>query len=149
MDQGVNQLGHIGPAADVNPTGLGMNNCNFTGDANFSGGDPQFPADPSCPASGSWLKTGRSQSYNLSVRGGAERINYFVSGRWGTEAGVFDTGYDGNGIQASRAGTGELETFAGTSHSPPPTIWTSGSTPSTRTGTSPGFPTATTPRACS
>ena len=104
VDQGVNQLGHIGPAADVNPTGLGMNNCNFTGDANFSGGDPQFPADPSCPESGSWLKTGRTQSYNLSVRGGAERINYFVSGRWGTEGGVFDTGFDSNGLKRPEQG---------------------------------------------
>ena len=104
MDQGINQLGHIGPAADVNPTGLGMNNCNFTGDANFSGGDPQFPADPSCPASGSWLKTGRTQSYNLSVRGGAERMSYFVSGRWGNEGGVFDTGFDSNGIKRPEQG---------------------------------------------
>jgi TonB-linked SusC/RagA family outer membrane protein len=99
VDQGWNTLGHIGPPPDVNPTGLGMNNCNFTGDANFSGGDPQFPADPTCPANGSWLKTGYQQSYNLSVRGGAERMNYFVSGRWSTEGGVFDTGVDDNGIK--------------------------------------------------
>jgi TonB-linked SusC/RagA family outer membrane protein len=98
VDQGLNTLGHIGPAADVNPTGLGMNNCNFTGDGNFPGGDPQFPADPTCPASGSWLKTGYLQSYNLSVRGGAERMNYFMSARWGAEEGVFDTGVDANGV---------------------------------------------------
>ncbi len=98
MDQGINTLGHIGPAVDVNPTGLGMNNCNFTGDDNFPGGDPQFPADPSCPASGSWLKDGYQQSYNLSVRGGAERMNYFMSARWGAEEGVFDTGIDDNGV---------------------------------------------------
>ena len=97
IDQGINTLGHIGPAVDVNPTGLGMNNCNFTGDSNFPGGDPQFPADPSCPASGSWLKDGYQQSYNLSVRGGAERMNYFMSARWGAEEGVFDTGVDDNG----------------------------------------------------
>ena len=98
IDQGMNTLGHIGPAADVNPTGLGMNNCNFTGDSNFPGGDPQFPADASCPASGSWLKDGHLQSYNLSVRGGAERMNYFMSARWGAEQGVFDTGIDQNGV---------------------------------------------------
>lgn len=98
IDQGLNTLGHIGPDADVNPTGLGMNNCNFTGDSNFAGGDPQFPADPSCPASGSWLKNGSLQSYNLSVRGGAERMNYFMSARWGAEEGVFDTGTDDNGV---------------------------------------------------
>ncbi len=97
VDQGLNTVGHIGPAADVNPTGLGMNNCNFTGDANFPGGDPQFPADVSCPASGTWLKSGHTQTYNLSVRGGAERMNYFMSARWGAEEGVFDTGVDANG----------------------------------------------------
>jgi len=98
VDQGINTLGHIGPDPDVNPTGLGMNNCNFTGDDNFPGGDNQFPADPTCPASGSWLKTGSLQSYNLSVRGGAERMNYFMSARWGTEEGVFDTGVNDNGV---------------------------------------------------
>ncbi len=97
IDQGLNQVGHIGPAIDVNPTGLGMNNCAFTGDENFPGGDSQFPADPSCPASGSWLKDGYLQSYNLSVRGGVERMNYFMSARWGAEEGVFDTGIDQNG----------------------------------------------------
>ena len=98
VDQGINTLGHIGPSPDVNPTGLGMNNCNFTGDANFPGGDSQFPADPSCPASGSWLRDGYLQSYNLSVRGGAERMNYFMSAKWGAEEGVFDTGVDANGV---------------------------------------------------
>lgn len=92
IDQGINNLGHIGPSADVNPTGLGMNNCAFTGDGNFPGGDSQFPLDPSCPSSGSWLKNGYVQNYNLSVRGGAERMNYFVSAKWGNEGGVFDTG---------------------------------------------------------
>lgn len=92
VDQGLNTLGHVGPSADVNPTGLGMNNCNFTGNGDFSGGDPQFPVDPSCPASGSWLKNGYVHNYNLSVRGGAERMNYFVSTKWGSEGGVFDTG---------------------------------------------------------
>lgn len=93
IDQGINSLGHIGPEASVNPTGLGLNNCNFTGNADFPGGDSQFPADPSCPASGSWLKNGHVQNYNLSVRGGAERMNYYLSARWGREGGVFDTGY--------------------------------------------------------
>ena len=90
IDQGLNSVGHIGPSYDVNPTGLGLNDCNFTGNAAFPGGDPMFPADPSCPASGSWLKTGRIQRYNLSVRGGAENVNYFMSASWGDERGVFD-----------------------------------------------------------
>ena len=104
IDQGLNTLGHIGPSPDVNPTGLGMNNCNFTGDGNFPGGDVQFPADPSCPASGSWLKNGSLQSYNLSVRGGAERMNYFMSARWGAEEGVFDTGVNDNGVERPTQG---------------------------------------------
>lgn len=93
-DQGINNLGHVGPDVDINPTGLGLNNCNFTGNANFPNGDSQFPVDPSCPASGSWLKNGYSHSYNLSVRGGAERMNYFMSAKWGKQGGVFDTGVD-------------------------------------------------------
>lgn len=90
IDQGVNSVGHIGPDASVNPTGLGLNNCNFTGNDAFPEGDPMFPADPSCPTSGSWLKAGRTQRYNLSVRGGAEAMNYFMSATWGDERGVFD-----------------------------------------------------------
>ncbi len=91
IDQGFNTLGHIGPSKDVNPTGLGMNNCNFTGisgDPTFATGDAMFPADSSCPASGSWLSSGHLQRYNVSVRGGGEQLNYFVSGRMGRENGV-------------------------------------------------------------
>ncbi|MHC4448103.1 MAG: TonB-dependent receptor plug domain-containing protein, partial [Planctomycetota bacterium] len=44
IDQGFNSQGHIGPSKDINPTGLGMNNCNFTGIA----GDPEF-------ATGDWM----------------------------------------------------------------------------------------------
>jgi len=84
MDQGVNTLGHVGPDKDVNPTGLGLNSCN-------SNEDPMFPADASCPANGSWLTNGHLQSYNLSVRGGAERVNYFMSASWGDERGVINT----------------------------------------------------------
>ena len=98
IDQGLNTLGHIGPPADVNPTGLGLNNCNFTGDDNFPGGDPMFPVDDSCPEGGDWLKNGVVQNYNLSVRGGAQRMNYFMSANWGNEEGVFDTGIDDNGV---------------------------------------------------
>ena len=108
VDQGLNTLGHIGPSPDVNPTGLGMNNCNFTGDDNFPGGDPMFPADPSCPEGGDWLKNGTLQSYNLSVRGGAQQMNYFMSAKWGSEEGVFDTGVDDNGVARPTQG---LETW--------------------------------------
>lgn len=87
IDQGINNLGHVGPDKDVNPTGLGLNVCN-------SDLDDMFPADPSCPESGSWLKNGYVQRYNLSVRGGQERMNYFLSASWGDERGVFNTGTD-------------------------------------------------------
>ncbi len=86
VDQGLNTIGHIGPEAGVNPTGLGLNNCNYTD----GGGDEQFPADVTCPESGSWFKDGYKQRYNLSVRGGAERMNYFMSAAWGDERGVMN-----------------------------------------------------------
>ena len=85
MDQGINTMGHVGPDKAVNPTGLGFNDCT----------DQVF-----CPADGDWLQSGHIQDYNLSVRGGGEAVNYFVSGSWGREFGVLDSGQDGEeGIQ--------------------------------------------------
>jgi TonB-dependent starch-binding outer membrane protein SusC len=100
IDQGVNNLGHVGPDSNVNPTGLGLNNCNYT----KGGGDTMFPADATCPESGSWLKNGYIQRYNLSVRGGAERMNYFMSAGWSDERGVFNTGKDANGVARTDQG---------------------------------------------
>ena len=96
MDQGAKWLGHVGPAAgaDILPTadqaggtdaaqlaqdyaatGLFLNDC--------------VEADPlGCPESGSYLRRGYQQRYNLSVRGGTQETNYFVSGRWTSEDGV-------------------------------------------------------------
>jgi TonB-linked SusC/RagA family outer membrane protein len=92
IDQGFNSQGHVGPPKDINPTGLGMNNCNFTGiagDPEFATGDWMFPADTlGCPQSGSWFQNGWMQRYNVSVRGGREDINYFISARWGSEDGT-------------------------------------------------------------
>jgi TonB-dependent SusC/RagA subfamily outer membrane receptor len=92
IDQGFNNQGHIGPSKDINPTGLGMNNCNFTGiagDPEFATGDWMFPADTlGCPESGSWFRNGHLQRYNVSVRGGSEDMNYFLSARWGSENGT-------------------------------------------------------------
>lgn len=88
MDQGVHSMGWMGPDESVNPTGLGMNVCN---DGSL---DPNFPADPTCPASGSWLKNGWVQRYNLSVRGGTDVLDYFLSTNWGDEQGVIDVGSD-------------------------------------------------------
>jgi TonB-dependent SusC/RagA subfamily outer membrane receptor len=97
IDQGINNMGHVGPSADINPTGLGLNTCSTSDDA-------MFPADPSCPEGGSWLKNGYMQRYNLSVRGGAERMNYFMSASWGDERGVIDTGFDENGDKRTEQG---------------------------------------------
>ena len=105
IDQGMNTIGHIGPDADVNPTGLGLNNCNYT----EGGGDSMFPADPSCPENGSWFKDGYKQRYNLSVRGGAERMNYFMSASWGDERGVMNPNacsLDAEGLKACGAAGG-------------------------------------------
>jgi TonB-linked SusC/RagA family outer membrane protein len=95
IDQGFNSLGHIGPPKELNPTGLGMNACRYTGNGvagdQFETGDFMFPADTlGCPSGGSWLKRGYTQRYNVSVRGGREDINYFISGRWGSEDGIID-----------------------------------------------------------
>jgi TonB-linked SusC/RagA family outer membrane protein len=95
IDQGFNTLGHIGPDASTNPTGLGMNKCGYTGNGiagdQFETGDFMWPADTlGCPASGSWLRRGHTHRYNVSVRGGREDINYFISGRWGSEDGIID-----------------------------------------------------------
>jgi outer membrane receptor protein involved in Fe transport len=74
VEQGVTWLGHVGPDKDINPTGLGLNDCT----ADTLG----------CPASGSWLRNAHQQKYDLSVRGGTEAMNYFVSGKWARENGV-------------------------------------------------------------
>ncbi len=74
IEQGVGWLGHVGPDKAINPTGLGLNDC--TGDT------------LGCPASGTWLRNAHEQKYDLSVRGGAENLNYFVSGKWGRQEGV-------------------------------------------------------------
>lgn len=71
VEQGFNNLGHVGPEED--PTGLNLEDCS---------------AFPGCPESGSWLRTGQVQDYNLSVQGGTEQVDYFVSGNWGREEGV-------------------------------------------------------------
>lgn len=95
IDQGMNFMGHVGPDENINPTGLGLNRCN-------SDLDSHFPADHTCPASGSWFKNGHSQMYDLSVRGGADALNYFVSGRFGDERGVVaDQGQDQWGVRGN------------------------------------------------
>jgi TonB-dependent SusC/RagA subfamily outer membrane receptor len=76
MEQGVAWMPWIGPDEDLDPTGLHLRDCTD---------------DPSCPDDGSWFKPGHMQRYNLSVRGGGENMNYFLSGRFALEDGVVDT----------------------------------------------------------
>jgi TonB-dependent SusC/RagA subfamily outer membrane receptor len=94
MDQGFHKLGHVGPDKNINPSGLHLNDCTV--------------ADPACPESGTYLRTGHLQRYNMSVRGGSENTNYFLSGKWASENGVIapqgsdDWGIRGNfGFQPS------------------------------------------------
>jgi TonB-dependent starch-binding outer membrane protein SusC len=83
---GANFQGHVGPKSD--PTGLFLNQCRGPNLVNSAG--EQF-VDPTCPASGSWLRTGAVQRYSLGVRGGAESVTYFVSTNFNAEEGVIPT----------------------------------------------------------
>jgi len=81
VEQGFNQMPFLGPDKDINPTGLHLDDC-VSLDPNGIG------ADLSCPESGSWFKLGHIQRYNLSVRGGSETSNYFLSAKIGRDDGV-------------------------------------------------------------
>ncbi len=90
VDQGFSRMGHIGGPLNpksINPTGLNLNDCTH---------------EPGCPSTGSWLRTGHLQRYDLSVRGGGETATYFVSGRWAREQGVVDPqGADSYSLRAN------------------------------------------------
>lgn len=47
--------------------------------------------DPTCPSSGRWFENGLQQRYALSVRGGSETVNYFVSGNFNSADGTLRT----------------------------------------------------------
>jgi len=81
VDQGWSSLGRLGPSDALNPTGLGLQVCD-------SDVDPLFPPDSTCPAEGGWLRRGRTQRYDLAVRGGTEEVRYSASGGWSDERGV-------------------------------------------------------------
>ena len=83
---GMNQMGHVGPDSD--PTGVFVNECSGP-DLVDALGVPWV--DPTCPASGSWLRTGAVQNHALSVRGGAQTLSYFLSGNFSSEQGVIAT----------------------------------------------------------
>ena len=83
---GANHMGHIGPSED--PTGVFVNKCSGP-ELQDAQGNPWV--DPTCPESGSWLRTGAVQQYALSLRGGAQQTTYFLSGNFNSEEGVIST----------------------------------------------------------
>lgn len=104
---GTNDLETMGPDGD--PTGLFVKQCRgpdlraleiVSTRSNF--GEDIIFEDPTCPASGSWLRKGVVQRYAGSVRGGAQTTRYFVSANFGEEEGALrvgglkDGGFRGN-----------------------------------------------------
>lgn len=96
IEQGMNTLPHVGPKHDETELNL---NCGL-----------RDPVPPGCPESGSFIKEGHKQKYALSVRGGIQQIDYYTSGNWGQDNGVFgdqgrtEYGMRGNfGFQPSSA----------------------------------------------
>lgn len=89
---GFNNLDHIGSKDD--PTGLFLKQCRGE-NLRDSEGNPFV--DPTCPENGTWLQNGPIQRYSLSVRGGGENMTYFLSGNYGDENGVIETGYSKDG----------------------------------------------------
>jgi TonB-linked SusC/RagA family outer membrane protein len=89
---GFNNMGHLGPSDD--PTGLFVNECRGP---DLVASDGTRFEDPTCPASGSWLRNGPVQRYSLDVRGGTEDMKYFLSGNFIDEDGVISPGGNKNG----------------------------------------------------
>jgi TonB-dependent starch-binding outer membrane protein SusC len=54
-------------------------------------GQRQYFRDPSCPSDGNWTDPGPLQQYDLSVRGGSQKVSYFVSGNYGDVRGILPT----------------------------------------------------------
>jgi TonB-linked SusC/RagA family outer membrane protein len=104
---GTNDLETIGPEGD--PTGLFVKSCRGEGlfaidvqETVNNAPNPRFGQDvvfedPTCPASGSWLRYGPVQRYAGSVRGGTETMRYFVSGNFNDERGALRVGGNKDG----------------------------------------------------
>ncbi len=110
-DAGLHSMPYIGNSLNpksINPTGFQMNDC--TRSQRFNAQTMQFEIinerEPGCPDNGSWFRKGYFQRYNVSVRGGGENVNYFVSGRWENEDGVVDPqGQESYGVRGNVAFT--------------------------------------------
>lgn len=84
INQGFSRIGHVGP--DIDPTGLHLNDCTM---------------DPGCPESGTWLKLGRIQEYDLSVRGGTDVPWYFAASFGDTQGNIGDQGATNYALRAN------------------------------------------------
>lgn len=99
---GRNDLETIGPEGDN--TGLFVKKCrgpelvalNVNQSSSRFGEDVVFE-DPTCPASGSWLRNGFIQRYSTSVRGGSDNLRYFLSGNFQEEEGAIQAGENKDG----------------------------------------------------
>lgn len=60
-------------------------------------GDRIYIFDPTCPADGDWQDSGLIHKYNLSVRGGAGDVTYYLSGNYNDQEGVLPTGRSRDG----------------------------------------------------
>lgn len=58
----------------------------------YTPGDRVYFTDPTCPANGHWQRMGPSASSALSVRGGNERVTYYLSGNYNNSEGYLQTG---------------------------------------------------------
>ena len=105
---GTNDLESMGPEGD--PTGLFVKECRGANLRTLdivqflSGGapNPRFGQDvifedPTCPASGSWLRKGVIQRYSGSVRGGTDATRYFASANFAQEQGALRVGESKDG----------------------------------------------------
>ena len=99
---GRNDLENMGPDGDN--TGLFVKKCrgpelvavDISPTSSRFGEDVVFE-DPTCPASGSWLRNGTIQRYSASVRGGSPTMSYFLSGNFQEEEGAIQAGENKDG----------------------------------------------------
>ena len=89
---GFNNLEHIGPKSD--PTGLTFVKCRGPELVDARG---RSFTDVTCPESGSWLRNGLVQRFNIGVRGGGLGLAYGVSADFNAEDGVLPTSWSKDG----------------------------------------------------
>jgi TonB-linked SusC/RagA family outer membrane protein len=61
------------------------------GSKTYLRGDRVQFRDPTCPADGNWTQPGPIGQYDLSVRGGNQKVTYFVSGNYNNVQGILPT----------------------------------------------------------